>query len=186
MGRYFAAFITLGAIFFFLLPMLETENVIAQGATLLDCREGFVALLSTSTNDPPGRLDPGFDINVAECLAQLQDDKSALVEIRNGYPGYECSFTTTIYNRGDLPVCLESVELRASPALSITGTESLKGTLLKPHRQIVHTFTVHILQQAISDSAYHFRISERYKAVDPGKSATCRVIYHRKHGPKRR
>jgi hypothetical protein len=75
--------------------VLTIVTVSANGVTLKD-----VDFIATSTNDPPGTIDPGYQKNVATCTSALISDELIEVVVTNGYPSYTCTFTVTAQNTG--------------------------------------------------------------------------------------
>src|SRR3990170_4996896 len=116
---------------------LRIDDVVETGIVNAD-------FIDASTDDPPGTIDPGYDKNVAECMATVVDEETVHVVINRGYPSYTCTFETVIQNMGTLPERREALEFDVPPVLTITELIDLTGTILDPGEKDVERFKVHV------------------------------------------
>ena len=143
---------------------LTIEGVADIGFTNAD----FVA---ASTNDPPGTIDPGYEKDVASCIAQVADDERVTLVINGAFPSYTCTFTTTIKNMGTLPERREALEFDVPPVLTVIELTDLTGVVLDPGESDVEAFTVHLEQEAQQGASYVFNIRKPFSlftACTPG------------------
>jgi hypothetical protein len=153
--------------------VLADEASYAAGSAGLGCAQpGLVMFTGASTNDPPGTPDPGKGQDVATCSTQVVGGTLVRVFIRNGYPGYTCTFGTTVRNTGTLPACLDRLDYVVSPALSLDGREGLAGFVLRPGRSVVHTYSVSLGHEVVPGATYMFSVTAHFRALMPG-SAPC-------------
>ncbi|HWQ18062.1 MAG TPA: hypothetical protein VNL13_09560 [Sulfolobales archaeon] len=142
-----------------------------------------------STNDPPGTIDPGYDKNVATCVAELveieneeepnsygDNDLDLSVTIINGYPSYTCTVNFTIVNSGTLPASLiEWFILPVQPPGSPNQTSILPldieligiyiGYPLDPGESVDAILKVHVNQSASENSTYIFQIKLKFALI---------------------
>ncbi|CAG0982756.1 hypothetical protein ANRL2_02567 [Anaerolineae bacterium] len=171
-GRCFAVITVLVVILGLLSGMMNIESSFASGSAEIR-QTSQVVFIDASTDDPPGTPDPGYDKDVASCTAQVQNETLVLVSIHNGYPSYTCTFSTTIHNSNTLPTCLESLEFSVPPALTVMEQRDPADLVLKPGEQTVQVFSVRVGQSAKPATAYGFRISEVFRAMESGRSVPC-------------
>lgn len=121
--------------------------------------------IGASTDDPPGTIDPGYDKDVASCTATVV--KTCLVNlvkviITNAYPSYTCTFTTTIYNGGTLPVRRGPLIFDTPPGLTVTELNNVSTLVLHPGKKDVEKFVVHVEQEAEQQAVYYFTIKKPF------------------------
>jgi len=167
-GKGFAVIVVLGITLGLLNGMLNIEPSFAKGYAEIECPHpsAKVVFIETSTDDPPGTVDPGYDKDVASCRAKVWRGALVFVSICNGYPSYTCTFSTTIYNSGTLPVRLESQQFKVPPELTVTALEGLPGLVLEPGQQAVQAFSVHVEQEAEQRARYRFRIGQLFHVAE--------------------
>jgi len=134
---------------------LTIEGPVDMGCTNAD-------FIVASTDDPPGTIDPGYDKDVASCEATVESPELVEVVITNAYPSYTCTFTTTIYNGGTLPVRREPLEFVVPAELTVTDLNDLTGVVLDPGQQDVEEFSVHVEQEAEQGAIYYFAIKKPF------------------------
>ncbi len=120
---------------------------------------GFVAVF---TNDPLGAIDPGYDKDVAQCVAVVLDYERVSVALDNAYPSYTCTFTATVKNFGTVPLRVGPVQTDAPPVLTVDEVNGLTGVVLEPGEQDVEQFSVHVEQQAQQRFIYSFTIRKPF------------------------
>jgi hypothetical protein len=127
-----------------------------------------VRFVSTSTNDPPHSVDPGYTKNVATCLSWVHRHDLVKVFLLNGYPSYTCQFTVTIQNTGRLKVKLDPLQIEAPPVLTVTDASQHAGIELAPGQKDIETFWVHVEQESQQEAWYSFVIKKPFKLHHKG------------------
>ena len=127
-----------------------------------------VDFVAASTNDPPGSIDPGYDKNVATCKARVVSAKEVAVVLTNAYPSYTCTFTTTIRNSGRLTVRRGPLQIDAPPVLTVTEIGAPGDIVIKPCRDDIEKFSIHVEQQAQQGSTYAFTIRKPFEVFVQG------------------
>jgi hypothetical protein len=145
------------------LAVLAVVTVSANGVTLKN-----VDFTATSTNDPPGTIDPGYTKNVATCTSALVNSELVLVTITNGYPSYTCTFTVTAKNTGTLDIKLNPLEFDVPPVLTVTDLSNDEGIVLGGGSKVVERFSVHVEQPAHQGSTYTFEIRKPFRLFQTG------------------
>jgi hypothetical protein len=143
--------------------VLAIVTVSANGVTLKD-----VDFIATSTNDPPGTVDPGYQKNVATCTSALIGDELIEVVVTNGYPSYTCTFTVTVQNTGHLDIKLNPLAIDAPPVLTVTDLSNDAGIELGGGDRVIETFSVHVEQPANQGAVYAFQIRKPFRLYHKG------------------
>lgn len=121
-----------------------------------------IVFTAASTDDDSGSLDPGYDIDVASCMADVADGDLVEVLLVNGYPSYTCTFTVTAQNTGLLPVQLGPLQIDAPPVLTVTALQDQTGLILDGGDVDVESFSVHVEQEAEQTTTYVFTIRKPF------------------------
>jgi hypothetical protein len=156
--------LTSGFIALMLGALLLTMND-AEGLTTQQANVQFV---SASTNDPPGKKDPGYTKDVAECRAALINTDKVAITISNGYPSYTCTFTVTARNTGRLSIKLQPLEIIAPDVLTVLDLSGHPGILLEGGKSDVETFSVHVEQRARQGAEYTFVVRKPFRLHQHG------------------
>ena len=119
-------------------------------------------ILSASSDDPPGAIDPGKDKDVG-CTTAVIDDggQSITVTVTNGYPCYEVYVHFTVHNSGTIPVKLQLVTLTAPPEITLSGWNSI-GEQIDPCERSDNTIHLHVKQIADENATYTFNVEFYY------------------------
>jgi hypothetical protein len=127
-----------------------------------------VQFISTSTDDRPGTLDPGYTKNVAVCTSRLVNSATVEVKVYNSYPSYTCTFTVTVKNTGKLTLKLNPLTILAPPVLTLTDLSNDAGITLGGGAQVTEKFSVHVEQPSKQEWAYTFLIKKPFRLYHKG------------------
>jgi len=122
-------------------------------------------ILSVSSDDPPGFIDPGKDKDVGCTTAQIDpnDNQRVIVTITNGYPCYEVRVHFTAHNNGTVPVKLQDIIVTSPPGgeLTVTGSDGI-GEQIDPCVDRDNTIYIHVEQCAVELTQYTFTVEFYY------------------------
>ena len=120
-------------------------------------------VVNSSNKDPDDNgIDPGYDKDVASCIAEVQDSDKVIITIINSYPSYTCQFWTKIRNVGKKPLSCKSPVMEAPPELTLIEVDPQPCGVLYPGKSEVESFTVHIEQSAQQGGIYQFTIEKEF------------------------
>jgi hypothetical protein len=123
-------------------------------------------VVNSSKKDPNDNgIDPGYDKDVANCIAEVQGSDKVLITITNAYPSYTCRFWTKIRNLGKITLHCEASVINASPELTVIAVDTQQCDMLYPNKTEVEEFTVHIEQPAQQGGSYQFSIEKKFTEV---------------------
>jgi len=119
-------------------------------------------VLSVSSDDPPGAIDPGKDKDVG-CTTATYDpvENKITVTITNAYPSYYVYVHFTVHNDGTIPVKLKAIEVDAPPELEVGAWNGI-GEQIDPCEKKDNTIYVHVKQEAAPGSTYTFTVEFVY------------------------
>lgn len=132
--------------------------------------DGFV---NDPKRDPYDQgTDPGYDKNVAKCMATLVSPEEIRISVLNGYPLYTCRFWAKVYNSGCRTLRRAAPAISAPTALSVWETDPWSTPNLNPWEYRWSGFAVRLEQAAGPRSTYPFMIQLRFTEA-AGASAGC-------------
>lgn len=152
----------------FILLMFFVWALVAMDAGALGVQSAAVNFIGSSTDDPEGSVDPGYKLDVAECLSLVSSDDLVEVVVVNGYPSYTCTFTVEIQNSGNLPVTLENLRFDVPSELAVTDLTNNAGIKLEGGEIDIEEFSVHVEQHARQNHVYTFTIEKPFRADESG------------------
>jgi hypothetical protein len=128
-----------------------------------------IVFTSTSTSDPGRQADFGLDQHVGRCTVNLH---KGLVNftILNGYPGYQCTLSISLSNKGKSAAVLQDVEVETVPALQVYAINISTGAVLQPGEEVTGDFMLQIMPQAKENMGYPVSIHMVFMAA-PGIQA---------------
>jgi hypothetical protein len=124
--------------------------------------------IQASSNDPPGGIDPGQDLDVGECRVNLDEAHQVSVTLSNVYPGYACLLQVTVKNASNQPMQLVSTSINASPGLQVSRISEPGRDPIPKNRTVQREYRIRILQEAAQMARLTFQISEVYEQVTGG------------------
>ena len=120
-------------------------------------------VVNSSNKDPNDNgIDPGYDKDVASCIAEVKGSDKVIITITNGYPSYTCQFWTKIRNVGKKPLSCKTPVVEAPPELTLIEVDHQPCGVLYPDKSEVESFTVHIEQSAQQGGSYQFEIEKKF------------------------
>jgi hypothetical protein len=130
----------------------------------IEAGEVNLRVLSASSDDPPGAIDPGKDKDVGSTTVQIDplDDQRIIVTVTNAYPCYEVYVHFTVRNNGTIPVKLQGIIITAPvPYITVEGWNSI-GEQIDPGENRNNTIYIHVEQEAEELETYTFLVEFHY------------------------
>lgn len=139
----------------FLSGFLKITPVYAKGTTEIVVPTGDpkIVFTSTSSSDPGRKADMGLDQHIGRCTASLHKGVVHFT-ILNGYPGYQCTLTIGLANKGESKAMLQNVEIEAPPAMLVYAINKSTRFILQPGEEIAENFMLQITPQAKENMEY--------------------------------
>jgi hypothetical protein len=129
----------------------------------VDTEELNIEFTGAYTNDDIGSTDPGYDKDVANCVALIDESGDTVsLTITNGYPSYTCQFWVEITNVGLGSLLFTTPEIVAPDVLTVTEPDPQSCGVLHSSEIEAETFTVHVEQEANQGANYTFTIRKTF------------------------
>lgn len=157
----------------FLMAWIPAGPAFAQGIILIEGQglDEPLVISGVRSDDPLFHRDPGQNLDVAQCRVQIEAPKQLFVDILNGYPGYICTLSLTIHNRGDQAVRLADTQISAGLGLEVTLVNATDDGLIAAGQKSQRSFRVFILPHASEMAKFSFQIYEIYRLEETGLTA---------------
>ncbi|RLG59573.1 hypothetical protein DRN86_04050 [Candidatus Geothermarchaeota archaeon] len=120
-----------------------------------------VEVISVSSDDPPGAIDPGKDKDVGCTYVSLIDSQTINVTIVNAYPCYYVYVHFSVHNNGTIPVILQDIIVTAPPEITVNAWDSI-GEQIDPCENADNSMYIHLEQDATQNATYTFTVQFHY------------------------
>jgi hypothetical protein len=139
----------------FLSSFLKITPAYAKGTTqiVIPADDPKIVFTSADTSDPGRQADFGLNQHVGRCTASLHKGVVDFI-ILNGYPGYQCTLSFGLANKGKSAAVLQDVEVESAPALQVYAINTSSGAVLQPGGEMTENFMLQIMPQAEENMGY--------------------------------
>lgn len=158
----------LGLALAFATGFLHAPAAYAQGTAAITADEELPVVFRAAASDDPGRTpDPGSGEHIGRCTARLLDRRAVSIRLYNGYPGYRCTITLQLENRGAQAVRLRDIRYKAPDGLLLHGPQADGQTVLAPGQSLEQVFVLAVTAAARESARYQLAIQEIFSLDRP-------------------
>jgi hypothetical protein len=156
---YIAIALLIGILATLLIGFLDANPAYASGLIKVSSYNERldIQFVSASTNDQGTTIDPGQDVHVGQCTAELHN-RYINFRVYRGYPDYQCTLSVRLKNLGEQTVRIQSVTARIPEELILTQPALPAGFLLQPEEEVTLDFILQVRQNAEENAKYRFSI----------------------------